>query len=336
MLFCVFREALTVDSASLYSQEDTSPCKIERVLLLTLCSVVIPTFNRPKMIIRAVKSALDAIPLDGEVIVVDDGSQEPAIESLSEIIDQRLIVLKNDGRHGGGGSAARNLGLSHASGAVLFLLDDDDEILPHYCQAVLEVALNPANMADYGFSAIELVSGDKSPKIKSRVIRGGIVAQETPFRLTTFPFSIGFWMSRDTYNEIGPIDETLPTNSDTEYSLRLRAFKKRMWYTPHPGVRIHQHDGQGDQLGQVTNRTPYATRATVFQTIMERHSAYLAHDSSARRFLLKRHLTLAAKAGQPPIELRKVGGVSTLELWLMRAYFHALRIALTKKPIKSS
>lgn len=288
------------------------------------------------MIIRAVKSALDAIPSDGEVIVVDDGSQKPAIESLSGIVDQRLIVLQNDGRHGGGGSAARNLGLSHASGEVLFLLDDDDEILPHYCQNVLKVASNPANMADYGFSAIELARGDKSPKIKSRVIREGLVAQETPFRVTTFPFSIGFWMSRDTYNEIGSIDETLPTNSDTEYSLRLRAFKKRMWYTPHPGVRIHRHDGQGDQLGQVTNRTPYARRATAFQTIIERHAGYLAHDSSARRFLLKRHLTLAAKAGQPPIDLRKLGGVSTLELLLMRSYHHALRIILAAKRPKAS
>lgn len=288
------------------------------------------------MLNRSVKSALDAAPQNSEVIVVDDGSKSPAIESLSGIIDRRLIVLKNDGQRGGGGSAARNLGLSHASGEVLFLLDDDDEILPHYCQFVLDVALNRANPADYGISAIELAGSGQQLRIKRRQIREGLVAQETPFPVTTFPFSIGFWMSRNTYSEIGPINETLPTNSDTEYSLRLRASKKRMWYTLQPGVRIHQHDGQGDQLGQVTKRIPYADRATAFQTIIGRHSDYLTHDSTARRFLLKRHLTLAAKAGQPPIDLLKVDGLSTLELWLMRGYHHVLRIALARKRSKAS
>lgn len=288
------------------------------------------------MLIRAVKSALDAIPPNCEVIVVDDGSKSPAIESLSGIVDRRLIVLQNDGQRGGGGSAARNLGLSHAKGDVLFLLDDDDEILPHYCQFVLDVALNKVGPPDYGFSAVQLVRVDQPPSIKSRDIREGLVAQETPFRVTTFPFSIGFWMTRATYDEIGPIDETLPTNSDTEYSLRLRAAAKRMWYTPQAGVRIHQHDGQGDQLGQVTKRIPYARRADAFQTIIERHSDYLSRDSSARRFLLKRQLTLAAKAGELSIDLRTVAGLSTLELWLMLGYHHALRLTLAAKRPKAS
>lgn len=288
------------------------------------------------MLIRAVQSALDASPTDSEVIVVDDGSDIPAIESLSGVVDQRLRVLRNDGQRGGGGSAARNLGLSSASGEVLFLLDDDDEILPHYCQFVLNIALNRDNPPDYGFSAVELARADQPPCVKSRDIREGLVAHETRFRATTFPFSIGFWMTRVTYDDIGPIDETLPTNSDTEYSLRLRAAEKRMWYTAEPGVRIHQHIGEGDQLGQVTKRIAYADRADAFRRIIKRHSVYLGRDSSALSFLLRRYLTLAAKAGHRSIDLQKVVGLSIVELWLMRGYYHALRIALAAKRAKAS
>lgn len=288
------------------------------------------------MLVRAVKSALDAAPRSSEVIVVDDGSNIPAIETLSGIVDQRLIVLNNGGQRGGGGSAARNLGLSHANGEVLFLLDDDDEILPHYCQFVLDVALNKANSPDYGFSSVELARHDQPLGKKCRGIREGLVAQKTPFHLTTFPFSIGFWMTRVTYDEIGPIDETLPTNSDTEYSLRLRAAEKRMWYSAQPGVRIHQHDGQGDQLGQVTKRIPYARRADAFQTIIERHSDYLSRDRSARSFLLKRQLTLAAKAGKLSIDLRTVVGISPFERWLMYGYHKFVRITLSATRAKAS
>jgi GT2 family glycosyltransferase len=288
------------------------------------------------MLTRAVKSALDAMPTDSEVIVVDDGSEMPATKSLAEIKDRRLIVLRNDGRRGGGGSAARNLGLSRASGDVLFLLDDDDEILPDYCQFVLDTAMNTDNPPDYGFSAFEYVRNGQPPTIKCRDLPEGLVAQNTSFRATTFPFSIGVWMTRATYAEIGPIDDTLPTNSDTEYSCRLRAAGKHLWYTARPGVRIHEHSGQGDQLAQVTKLIPSASRAKAFQTIIERHSEYLVRDYSALRFLLKRHLTLAAKADLPPLDMRKVLGLSAVELFLMRGYYHSLRIALTAYGFRGS
>lgn len=86
----------------------------------------------------------------------------------------------------------------------------------------------------------------------------------------------------------------------------------------------------------MTKRIPYARRADAFQTIIERHSDYLSRDSSARRFLLKRQLTLAAKAGELSIDLRTVAGLSTLELWLMLGYHHALRITLAAKRAKAS
>lgn len=47
-------------------------------------SFIIPTKNRPEGIRRAVASVLAAMPEDGEVIVVDDASDPPAMLALNE------------------------------------------------------------------------------------------------------------------------------------------------------------------------------------------------------------------------------------------------------------
>jgi glycosyltransferase involved in cell wall biosynthesis len=101
-------------------------------------SVVIPTWNRPELVTRAVRSALaqtfDAI----EVIVIVDGpgDQTPAV--LGEIADARLRVLVLPDK--GGAPNARNRGVEQARGAWTALLDDDDEWLPNKLETQLRVA----------------------------------------------------------------------------------------------------------------------------------------------------------------------------------------------------
>ena len=71
-------------------------------------SFIIPTKNRPEGIRRAVASVLAAMPEDGEVIVVDDASDPPAMLALREVTDPRMTLYVNPGPHGP--SAARNFG----------------------------------------------------------------------------------------------------------------------------------------------------------------------------------------------------------------------------------
>ena len=111
-----------------------------------LVSVVIPTFNRPDLVVEAVRSALAQTYRNLEVLVIIDHLDEPGQdaslatqEALSDIADQRLRVLRHENHLGN--AAARNFGLDHAAGEWIALLDDDDLWMPEKTQRQLEVAL---------------------------------------------------------------------------------------------------------------------------------------------------------------------------------------------------
>lgn len=71
-------------------------------------SVVIPTYNREKTILRALKSVLEQSYEVYEVIVVDDASSDGTDKIIESIKDERIKYVKLD--KNGGPSNARNVG----------------------------------------------------------------------------------------------------------------------------------------------------------------------------------------------------------------------------------
>jgi glycosyltransferase involved in cell wall biosynthesis len=117
-----------VSNASLASATDGRPA----------VSVVIPTRDRPHLLVRAIASALAQTVLDIEVIVVIDGPDKPTAMAMARVVDPRvrLICLKERS----GPSKARNAGCDAAAADWVAFLDDDDEWLPEKLKRQLEVA----------------------------------------------------------------------------------------------------------------------------------------------------------------------------------------------------
>ena len=89
-------------------------------------SVVIPTFNRSRLVVRAVESALDQRGVETEIIVVDDGSTDDTERALAPF-GQRIRYFKQQNQ---GVVAARNRGMELATRPFIALLDSDDTWLP--------------------------------------------------------------------------------------------------------------------------------------------------------------------------------------------------------------
>ena len=89
-------------------------------------SVVIPTFERPALVMRALDSVLAQTHAPLEVLVVVDGERpDPeTLARLAEVSDPRLRVLPANAALGN--AAARNLGIGRARAEWIALLDDDD------------------------------------------------------------------------------------------------------------------------------------------------------------------------------------------------------------------
>jgi glycosyltransferase involved in cell wall biosynthesis len=91
----------------------------------TLFSVVLPTFNRPKQLVRCLEALADQdFPKARfEVIVVDDGGSQPLDGTVGAFDSRMRIKLLR--QLNGGCAAARQFGIDHAQGEYLAFTDDD-------------------------------------------------------------------------------------------------------------------------------------------------------------------------------------------------------------------
>jgi glycosyltransferase involved in cell wall biosynthesis len=103
-------------------------------------SVVIPAYNVESYVETAVASVLNQTFLDLEVIVVDDGSNDATPTVLQSLAkrrrDRRLKIMTQPNR---GLSSARNMGITHARGEFIGLLDGDDAWRPQKAEKQIAV-----------------------------------------------------------------------------------------------------------------------------------------------------------------------------------------------------
>lgn len=110
-----------------------------------LVSIVIPTFNRARLIERAVHSALSQTYTDLEVIIVDDASTDDTRDRINELqhVDQRIIYLCHDNNRGA--QAARNTGVAAAKGLYIAFLDSDNQWLPRKLERQMALFVNQSS-----------------------------------------------------------------------------------------------------------------------------------------------------------------------------------------------
>lgn len=89
-------------------------------------SVIIPTHNRPHLLLQALQSIEEQVEKPDEVIVVMDGENEETEKFLSSYKTNHFAFQYMKVPNSKGACFARNLGADKASGTILMFLDDDD------------------------------------------------------------------------------------------------------------------------------------------------------------------------------------------------------------------
>lgn len=106
-------------------------------------SAIIPTHNRPDLVVRAVRSAMAQTYRDLEVIVVVDGPDPATKKTLEQFGDEQLNVIALP--EAVGAAQARNIGAESARGDWIAFLDDDDEWVPEKTELQMERAKGSAH-----------------------------------------------------------------------------------------------------------------------------------------------------------------------------------------------
>ena len=97
-------------------------------------SVILPTYNREKTLVRAVQSVIGQTFTDWELVIVDDGSTDKTFERISEFMEKHDAIryMKHSNRKA---ALSRNAGIQASFGRYITFLDSDDYYLPEHLES---------------------------------------------------------------------------------------------------------------------------------------------------------------------------------------------------------
>lgn len=205
-----------------------------------LLSIIIPSYNRPHLLMRAVQSALNQTIDSFEVIVVDDGSPEPvALPS-----DPRLRTIRLPENRGT--AAARNAGAKAAQGHWITYLDDDDQLFPEMAKLSLEALENstlpPPIAVLSGLEVVNATGQVVETRIPPTLPQGSHFFLEEIEPGKSFISKQTLVVERATFLSIGGYDEAFQSRVHTELFLRLNPICSILGI-PTVTYRLITHDG---------------------------------------------------------------------------------------------
>ena len=191
-----------------------------------LVSVIIPTYKRPKHLLRAINSALNQTYKNLEIIVVDDNNENDEFRKITQSVLKKLIdekkIIYIQHKHNKGVASARNTGIKEANGEFISFLDDDDEYFPLKTQAQIKVFQNSEDKIGlvYGsYLRIDLRLNKESivkPKIKGNVSHIlGLNKIGSPSIVMCKTSAI---------NKIGGFDESISYKDDIDFFFRFSEY----------------------------------------------------------------------------------------------------------------
>ncbi len=98
---------------------------------MTFFSVIVPTYNRARLIRRTIDSVVAQNFEDWELIIVDDGSTDDTEAVVRSFDSEKIRYFKKVNEERG---AARNYGLEQARGKYVNFFDSDDLMYPQHLE----------------------------------------------------------------------------------------------------------------------------------------------------------------------------------------------------------
>lgn len=98
-----------------------------------MISIVIPLYNKEKLIGDTIQTVLNQTFQDFEIVVINDGSSDNSVAEVEKINDSRIRLIN---QKNAGVSAARNRGIQEAKGKYIAFLDADDKWHRDYLESI--------------------------------------------------------------------------------------------------------------------------------------------------------------------------------------------------------
>jgi len=183
---------------------------------MTAVSVVIPTYNRARKLLRAISSVLYQAFTDYEVIVVDDGSDDGTADCLKPFMG-RIKYMRHPKNIGV--SAARNRGIKASRYPFIAFLDSDDYWLPQKLSAQVDFFKRNPEAVACQTEEIWIRKGLRVNPGKRHLKPSGDIFIPSLKLCLVSPSAVV--LKRSLLDEVGLFDEDLPACEDYDLWLRI-------------------------------------------------------------------------------------------------------------------
>lgn len=256
-----------------------------------LLSIIIPTYNRPEQLLRAVDSVLSQTVSNIEVIVVDDGST-PAVALPDQ---ERVRVIRLNSNQGG--AAARNQGAKAALSRWITYLDDDDVLLPDMAEKAMKAIRQipqdlPAPVAVlFGLRIVNAQGQVLSSHLPPTLPRGSHFCLEDIQPDQSFFSKQTLVIERDVLLEMGGFDPSFTSRVHSELFLRLNPMCS-LWGIPEITYHLSAHTGT--RVSSNSQR-----RQQNFERLLSKHHALFAsHSRKKYADVVFNHADMLQRNGQ--------------------------------------
>jgi len=210
-------------------------------------SVIIPTYNRAKLLERAIRSVLSQTYRDFEIIVIDDVSTDDTTEMVSqmfreEILAGILMYVRNERKLER--SATRNKGMNRSTGQFIALLDDDDMWFASHLEQCLSF-LDRVQEAGCVFTNFVMFSEtDGVARVRFNSMASGDPEEYRNLCVSGELLGSGSIsvFRKAVLKKVGGFNETISYLEDREFFSRI-AMNYRIGFIAEPSVFTYQHEG---------------------------------------------------------------------------------------------
>ncbi|MFH0806293.1 MAG: glycosyltransferase [Candidatus Brennerbacteria bacterium] len=267
-------------------------------------SVIIPAYNREKLLPRAILSVLSQTYKDFELIIVDDYSTDKTREVIKKFEEKdtrvRPVFLKDNS---GGPAYPKNAGLPFAKGEYIAYLDSDDQWLPEKLERQMKlfeivkdenIGLVSCNSYEInergpakGISATPKISKSLTDARRHGITIASLDEKSFPTFKRVFYRSLrdvfmypefygsnnsGMIFPRKVIDAIGPRDVALTEFEDTDVLFRLAEASYNFYFIDEPLFKVYMHGENTGKAHEQYSRKHALKRGNEFALLLERHS----------------------------------------------------------------
>ena len=223
-------------------------------------TVVTRTRNRPLLLDRAVRAAMQQTLTDLHMVIVNDGGDPAQVEDViaarRDVARERVTVIHH--RESLGMEAASNAGIRGSSSRYVAILDDDDSWHPRFLELAVGAAEQSGSMGTVTNTRVVLESTEYGDvRLSQWFDFDPLAGAWMPYRPPTDLFRLISWNQfppcafvyrRDALDDVGEYDESLPVLGDWDFNIRF-LLRHRVGHLPLPLAYYHHRTDSSAGLG---------------------------------------------------------------------------------------